>query len=133
MPGKKKSQKGVHLKAANGKRPERKYNADSDEDSRDDEFQPEDRAGESSGGSCEDDDDDMAVEMAVELQALAGGRQKRTVKQQKVAHPRHPLAAPAVRKGLKQASLISFIPGCFVASASTECNSPIATASERQV
>jgi hypothetical protein len=32
MPGKKKSHKGAHLKAASGKRPERKYTEDADAD-----------------------------------------------------------------------------------------------------
>ena len=87
--GKKKSQKGSNLKAGSGKRPERKYNADTDEDPRDHEFHLEDRAGQSSGDGGDsgvEDDDDMAVEMARELQALAGERPMRAVKQQKVAH-----------------------------------------------
>jgi hypothetical protein len=101
MPGKKKCQKGAHLKAGSGKRPERKYDADTDEDPLDHEFRLEDRAGESSGGSDAEssgDDDDMAVEMARELQALAGERRTRAAraaKQQKVAHATRAAATPA--------------------------------------
>jgi hypothetical protein len=109
MPGKKKCQKGAHLKAGSGKRPERKYDADTDEDPRDDEFQPEDRAGESSGASGAEDDDDMAVEMARELQALAGGRRTRAVKQQKVVHaPRAAVAANAASSSTPRALISSY-------------------------
>lgn len=108
MPGKKKSKSGAHLKAGSGRRPERKYNADTDEDPLDHEFRLEDRAGESSGDSGAEEADAMSVEMARELQALTGVRQTRAVKQQKVAHATLPVTPANAASSSTQSTLSSY-------------------------